>query len=109
MDGVKIYEIKNGETFQFIAEPGRHQIGVKVDFVKSDLFSFFLNAGETKRIEITTPKQWQNKVYFIGFGLSLGIGVHLFGTFGVFIGGIVGAILLKAFECRPQLKESVSL
>ncbi len=107
LDGKKINKIKNGDKIKISTQSGSHQIGVKFDLVKSDLFRINIREGETKHIEISLPpSNWKSKFSLILVGLLAGIGAMLFGAIGGGLGAGLGAIVYGAIACKPQINES---
>ena len=106
LDGEKIQKIKNGETLKINSEPGSHQIGIKLDFIKSELFKINIGDGEMKCVEITLPPaNWKSKISLTTIGVFAGLGGMLFGAIGGGLGAGIGAAIFGSLTGKPQLNE----
>jgi hypothetical protein len=51
LDGSKVGKIRNGQTINLPVSPGRHGLRLKVDWVGSDVLTFYAGGDEVVRFE----------------------------------------------------------
>lgn len=60
IDGSRFYKIANGETKSFELPDGKHQLYVKVDWMKSHSVTVVVEQGKRKSIELASPVNSDN-------------------------------------------------
>ena len=51
LDGKKVVKIGNGESVEFEAEPGTHELFLKIDWCRSNKITFSISEGQTKTFD----------------------------------------------------------
>lgn len=76
VDGVEVGRLANGESGDYPADPGRHELFLKIDWCRSEKLTLDLAQGEMATVRARARSPW-GALYWISFGRHRYVDVEL--------------------------------
>jgi len=105
LDGIQVGQIRDGESIALIVSPGKHNLWVKIDWLKSNYVEVEIWPNQSVELLVVGNQSEDLKKWglFALFSLMISIGAGLGGIPGAIGCGIAG-LILGQYACRPVLE-----